>query len=121
MNRQEIRYKAKQRRAREVARKRMFLLLAAVLLIVIGCIVFGSIFSSAQASAEESGIEYKYYKSIVIEEGDTLWSIAKEYRTDAYSSTQEYIDKLIELNDLSSDTIHAGQHLVVAYYDKEFK
>ncbi len=121
MNRQEIRYREKKRRARIVARRRMFLLLATVLLITIGSTIFGSIFSSAQADAEESGVEYKYYKSVLIKDGDTLWSVAKEYCTDDYSSTQEYIDELIELNDLSSDIIHAGQHLVIAYYDKEFK
>lgn len=121
MNRQEIRYRAKQRRARIVARRRMFLLLAMILLITIGSIIFGSIFLSAQANAEESGIEYKYYKSIVIQDGDTLWNVAKEYQADKYGNTQEYIDELMELNNLSSDTIHEGQHLMVVYYDSEFK
>ena len=121
MNRQEIRYREKKRRARVVARRRMFLLLATILIITIGSIIFGSIFSSAQAGAEESGVEYKYYKSIVIRDGDTLWNIAKEYQTDEYENTQEYIDELMELNNLSSDAIHEGQHLMVVYYDSEFK
>lgn len=121
MNRQESRNRAKQRRAKVVAKRRMILLLTTVLLITIGSIVFGSIFSSAQTNAEESGIQYKYYKSIQIEKGDTLWSIAKEYRTDAYNSTQEYIDELMEINNLTSDEIHHGQYLIVAYYDSEFK
>ena len=89
-------------------------------MIVIGCVVFGSIFSSAQASAEESGIEYKYYKSIVIEDGDTLWSIAKEYCTDYSVDTQDYIDEVKELNNLSSNEIHQGQHLLIAYYDTQY-
>ena len=121
MNRQEIRYREKKRRARIVARRRMFLLLATILFITIGSIIFGSIFSSAQAGAEESGVEYKYYKSIMIKEGDTLWSIAKQYETDAYKNTQEYIDELIETNNLSSDGIQEGQYLMVVYYDKQFK
>ena len=99
----------------------MFLLLAMILFITIGSVIFGSIFSSAQANAEESGIEYKYYKSIVIQDGDSLWSVAKEYQDDKYENTQEYIDELKELNNLSSDRIHEGQHLMVVYYDSDFK
>lgn len=121
MNRQRIKDRAREKRAREVAKKRMILLLATVLLITIGSIIFGNSFSSAQAQSEENDISYKYYKSIVIEAGDSLWSIAEEYRTDDYASTQEYIDELMEINGLDSETIHQGQHLVVAYYDQEFK
>lgn len=121
MSRQEIRYRAKQRRAKVLAKRKMVLLLTMILSITIGSIIFGSVFSSAQASAEETGVEYKYYKSIKIEKGDSLWSIAKEYRTDAYDSTREYIDELIEINNLTSDEIHQGQYLIVAYYDSEFK
>ena len=121
MNRQESKNRVKQRRAKVVAKRRMMFLLTTVLLITIGSVVFGSIFSSAQTNAEESGVQYKYYKSIQIEKGDSLWSIAKEYRTDAYESTQEYIEELMELNNLTSDEIHHGQYLIVAYYDSEFK
>ena len=121
MDRQEIRYRKKQRRARIVAKRRMILLLATVLLITIGSVIFGSIFSSAQANADESGIKYKYYKSIVIEDGDTLWSIAKDYQTDMYETTQEYIDELRELNNLNSNHIQEGQHLLIAYYDTQFR
>ena len=119
MSRQESRNRAKQRRAKIVAKRKMILLLTTVLLITIGSIVFGSIFSSAQSSAEESGIQYKYYKSITIEQGDSLWSIAEKYCTDAYEDTREYVDELKELNSLTSDIIHEGQHLLVAYYDAE--
>ena len=118
MSRQEIRDSAKQRRAKVVARRKMILLLTTVLLITIGSMVFGSIFSSAQSSADESGIQYKYYKSIEIKKGDSLWSIANEYNPDKFN-TQGYIDEIKELNSLESDTIHAGQHLLVIYYDTE--
>lgn len=69
----------------------------------------------------EDPVDYKYYKSIVIEECDTLWSIANEYKTDAYESTQEYIEELKRINSLTSDIIHEDQNLLVTYYDTEFK
>lgn len=121
MSKKEIKYRAKQRRARENAKRRMILLLATVLLVTIASMIFGSSFSSAQDQATGENGSYKYYKSISIKKGDSLWSIAKEYRTNDYDSTEAYIQELREMNHLTSDTIHEGQHLVVAYYEAEYK
>ena len=103
---------------RQIAKRRMILLLAALFVITVGSIVCGSIFSSAKDPATDIP-QYKYYKSITIEQGDSLWSIAQEYRSDTYEDVQEYINELVQLNGLTSMTIHEGQHLVVAYYDAE--
>ena len=62
---------------------------------------------------------FKAFGHVKIEQGDSLWSIAEEYCTDAYEDTREYVDELKELNSLTSDIIHEGQHLLVAYYDAE--
>ena len=113
---QERKERARIKRRRQVAKRRMILLLAALFVITVGSIVCGSIFSSAKDPATDIP-QYKYYKSITIEQGDSLWSIAEEYCTDAYENTQDYIDELKELNRLTSETIHEGQHLVVTYYD----
>ena len=113
---QERKERARIKRRRQVAKRRMILLLAALFVITVGSIVCGSIFSSAKDPATDIPL-YKYYKSITIEQGDSLWSIAEEYCTDAYEDTRDYIDELKELNGLTSETIHEGQHLVVAYYD----
>lgn len=122
MNRQEIRNRAKRKRMRDVAKKKlMLLMLATILFVIIGGIAIGNNFSSAQVNAEESCEQFKYYKSIVIEGGDTLWSIAKEYCTDYSVDTQDYIDEVKELNNLSSNEIHQGQHLLIAYYDTQYK
>ena len=122
MNRQEIRNRAKRKRMRDVAKKKlMLLMLATILFVIIGGIAIGNNFSSAQVNAEESCEQFKYYKSIVIEDGDTLWSIAKEYCTDYSVDTQDYIDEVKELNNLSSNEIHQGQHLLIAYYDTQYK
>lgn len=113
---QERKERARIKRRRQVAKRRMILLLAALFVITVGSIVCGSIFSSAKDPATDIP-QYKYYKSITIEQGDSLWSIAEEYCTDSYEDTQDYIDELKELNGLTSETIHEGQHLVVTYYD----
>ena len=122
MDRQEIRNRAKRKREREVARKRVLLFMTAtILFVLIGGVVIGNTFSSAQVNAEESYEEYKYYKSIVVESGDTLWSIATEYCTNYSVDMQEYIDDIKEINRLNSNEIHQGQHLLVMYYDSEYR
>ena len=66
--------------------------------------------------AEESTTACKQYTSITIYPGDSLWSIAVEHADGHYSSTQEYIDEVKQINHLTSDTINAFEHLIVPYY-----
>ena len=115
----ERRQRARIKRRRQVAKQRFALVVVAICVIILGSVVCGSIFSSAK-DPQTDVPQYKYYKSIVIKDGDSLWSIANEYNPDKFN-TQEYIDEIKELNDLTSETIHAGQHLLIAYYDTELR
>lgn len=101
-----------------VVKRRIILTIMAMTVIITGGFVFGSIFSAAKNPATDMP-QYKYYKSITIEKGDSLWSIAEEYRSDACKNTQSYISELKQLNGLKSDTIHEGQHLIISYYDTQ--
>ena len=81
---------------------------------------FGSFFSSAHDSVTEAPApsEERYYKSVQIEKGDSLWSIAQQYRG-SEDSVYEYMDELAEANHLSlKDRYHLkeGDYLVVSYY-----
>lgn len=117
MNRQEIRNKAKRKRAKEVARKKFLIsVIVSVIFVVSGCIIVGNNLASSHVNAKTVNMEKKLYKSIVIESGDTLWSLAEEYGSE-YVDKQEYIKTLMEVNNLSTDLIHQGQHLVVIYYE----
>ena len=67
------------RRAAVKAQRRTFMLgLMVLTVIVIGSVLLGTIRTQA-APAEPS---YKYYTSIQIQKGDTLWNIADEYGGD---------------------------------------
>lgn len=70
-----------------------------------------------------SGTEnnYTYYRSIEIQPGDTLWSIAETYLPDNCSSIPEYIRMIKDINCLESDKIQSGQHLIITYNDSDFK
>lgn len=108
------------RRKKQVAKQKLVISLIAIVMIAAGSIFFGSTFTSAKESEDKETL-YKYHKSIVIESGDSLWTIAREYCTDKSIEIHDYVEELKELNNLSSDQIHAGQHLLVVYYDTEFK
>lgn len=72
-------------------------------------------------NSTESPVRHKYYKSIEIASGDTLWDIAKEYMNEDYDSIYAYIDELKDINGLTSDGIQESQYLTVAYYDTAFR
>ena len=94
--------------------------IATSLLIILCCGLFGTFLSSAHSNREEEPVNFKYYKSVTIEQGDTLWAIAEEYITDDYDSIEEYVSALKKLNHLSGNTIKAGDKIMVAYNDTEF-
>lgn len=58
----------------------------------------------------------KIAKTIRIEPGDSLWSIAKTYYTPECGTLKEYIKEIQICNQLSTETIHAGRYLVVPHY-----
>ena len=68
----------------------------------------------------EEAPPYKYYTSVQIHPGDTLWDIASEY-CDNSEQIQEYMRELRHINRLKSDAIHAGRYLTVVYYSEEYK
>lgn len=104
-------------KSHKVYRSKLMLCVTAFIIITGLSVVLGSNLVSAHDKNEQP--EQKFYKSIEIKEGDTLWAIAKEYRGDDYNSIYDYIDEVMSINGLTSDQIHAGQYLTVAYYDTQ--
>ena len=75
-----------------------------------------------RANAESDGKErmFKYYKSVLIDSGDTLWSIAVENKTPG-TDTEDVVEEIKKINGLHSDGITSGNYLIVPYYSKEFR
>ena len=91
----------------------------AAVMILTGCMTFGAFLVSAHENEDET--VYIYYKSIEIQQGDTLWDIAQDTMPSEYDSTAEYVQALKDMNNLSSDQIQAGMHLMIAYESTELK
>ena len=86
------------------------MLIALVILVIILSFFIGT----RMVHANES-IEYnKSFISIEIDQGDTLISIAQEHALTSHYD--EYISEVKKINNLETDTIHAGCYLMIPIY-----
>lgn len=90
-------------------------------IILFSVFLSSSIISSGKNRTFDEVNTFKYYTSIEIEPGDTLWTIAKQYISPEYNSIIDYIDEVKLLNNMGEDHIYSGQHLMVPYYTNEFR
>ena len=108
------------KRVRNINVKRLDKLnLTKLLLVVLSISIFGLLafyFNSINVSADNPVTRKKQVTSLIIEKGDTLWSIAQEYRTEEYDDINEYIDEIKASNGLFTDTIHEGNYIIIPYY-----
>lgn len=105
----------RQKRQKQVRYHIMAAILSLILILAIS-ILFISF--STEANDMEHQPSYKYYKSIEISKGDTLWSIANDhYDSDHYKDINAYVAEVKKLNSLTSDNIVAGNYVIVPYYD----
>lgn len=107
-------------RREAVRNQRIALIVAASAIILCIAVIRLFLLDSINAQAATAQISYKYYTSVQIQKGDTLWTIAGDYITDDYADMNEYIDELRALNHIQEDRIHAGEYLTVPYYSAEY-
>lgn len=109
----------RQRRKKQV-RRNIITLIASLFIIIVVSISLISF--STEANDMEHQPSYKYYKSIEVAKGDTLWSIAKSnIDSRYYKSTYDYVNEVQKINSLTSDNIVAGSHIIIPYYSTDFK
>ena len=96
------------------------MILMTVCLILICTVFYHSMKSSANTGDEK--VNFKYYTSIMVGYGDTLWKIADEYIDySEYKDKETYLAEVRNMNHLDDDSdIKAGQYLIVPYYSYEF-
>ena len=103
-----------------VRRQRNCLAVAIIIVVALGILLGTSM--NALASSEKDIASYnKYYVSIRIESGDTLWTIADEYVDGFNLSKADYIAEVCQINGISENNIHAGDQIVVPYYSQDIK
>ena len=85
-------------------------LLAILLLLSVGYI-------AKTVTAQGNSERVKLVTSVEVKKGDTLWSIASIYYSNDYVDMNDYIKEIKTTNRLSNDEIHAGNFIVVPYYE----
>lgn len=106
-------------RRQQEMKKNFLILLMTVCLVVLGSVSLSGFRSNAKDDSTE--VSYKYYKSITIANDDTLWSIAEQYMDeDHYESINDYINEVMNMNAMTDDVIHYGEHLIIPYYASNF-
>lgn len=111
---------AGQRSSRRVNVRKEFMIaivILTVLFLAAVCFLLSECMNTKAASAVHS---YKYYTTIQVQKGDTLWKIAKTYITDDYTDLNAYINEVREINQLTNDQIRYGQYITIPYYSDEY-
>lgn len=101
--------------------RNLLLFLITLVTIITSSFLISGLISSGSSRAAGQDRSYKYYTSLEIQEGDTLWEIASEHITEEYASVTEYVNEIKVLNHLGDDSIHAGQYLTIPYYSDTFR
>ena len=109
-------------RKREAVVRRQRGLIAIVIMLVVALgILLGSSMNTLASSGKDISSYNKYYTSIRVESGDTLWTIADEYVGGFNVSKSDYIAEVCQINGISEDNIYAGDNIIVPYYSQEIK
>ena len=108
------------KRARQRQIRIRLLTAVAAFLLISGAALSHYLISNAQTA--DAKLSFKYYTSIEVAEGETLWSIAECHADAHYADIRDYVDEVVRINHLwDEDRLLAGQHLIIPYYSEEYK
>ncbi len=108
------------RRAQAVHFQKPIIAVCGLILISL-IILLGSSISASATSKNPKCPRYKYYTSIQVKPGDTVWEIADTYIKEQDIDKASYVEEICRLNHLQNGQIHAGEYLTVIYYSADLK
>lgn len=122
MTREEFRQARREQAKKELRdRRKRILIFGMTLILMFGMGVgFGTLLAKAEETEKEP--VYKYYTSIEIRKGDTLWGMADQYMDrDYYETRADYISEVMKINHMVTGRLIAGKKLIIPYYSAEEK
>ena len=109
--------RAKAKRRKAAIRKMTFACMTGLFMMIFGLSVFSM---TAKADTKEYANMNKYYESHLIQQGETLWSIAEANMDDThYDSVRDYIDEVKEVNGFTGDKLQSGNYILIPYFAEE--
>ena len=111
----------KRKQERELREKRPFFITGVIIFISLLTICCFLYFSNSIVRAKEPSSDIQY-KVVEVQEGDSLWSIARENleeKSNDYGFTDiyQYIHEIKKCNNMKSNQINTGCYLMVPYYN----
>lgn len=106
---------SRMRRERELRYKKLLLLKLGIVTVsvIILFMIFGAFIVDASSKKVEEKLD-RYYTSITIEDSMTLTDIADKYCS--YGNKNSYMSDIMKLNNMTTDTLYAGQDILIIYY-----
>ncbi len=104
----------KERRMRKIRTMTLLILVIAVTAII-------TLRFSADRTDAVSVPTYKYYTTVEVNQGESLWSVAEDHMTEGYDDIYELMGEIYDINHLKSETLDVGQKIIVPYYSTEYK
>lgn len=89
-----------------------------VVFIILGCF---AVFQNINAkTTTTSKMSVSRYESVLVYEGDSVWSIAKDHLKNAdEEQLTSYVEEIKEINNISQEgMIYAGRYLILPIYEK---
>lgn len=110
----------KRKRQKELRERCPFYITAAILLVSILSICFFLYLGDSVVKAKEPTSDIQY-KVVEVEDGDSLWSIAKdnmssESSSQGFTDIYQYIHEIKKCNNIKSNQINVGCYLMIPYY-----
>ncbi len=99
---------------------RTLVLFAGIAVAFILFLSVGNHLRSHQIQASDPYTEVTYYKSVYVQSGDSLWSIASQYRSED-EDIDDYMDEIREINHITGSHLTAGSYVIVPYTVSEQK
>ena len=113
--------KNRARRERQLRRRIVTFVVMSSVIIFIALFLSFSFLSDAKDTSNHK--EYRYYSSVTVKAGDSVWSIA-ESNLDRmhYNNVESYVRDIASVNKISADSkLTAGTSLIIPYYSDEWK
>ena len=111
----------KKKHERELREKRPFFITGIIIFISLLTICCFLYFSNSIVRAKEPSSDIQY-KVVEVQEGDSLWSIARENMEEksndyGFTDIYQYIHEIKKCNNMKSNQINTGCYLMVPYYN----
>ena len=111
----------RKRRERELRRHIITFVVMISVLIILSMFIFFSF--KSDASVDSAHQQYRYYTSVTVTSGDSVWSIAREHMDPLhYRSVESMVNDIASVNRISPEAkLNAGTNIIVPYYSDELK